>query len=310
MSSENIYAEKVYNKSKDGKKDFYVYIYWDGGEPFYIGKGRGHRFSAHIKEASESNIKSEKLNKIRKIIKEGRYPKITIPMKDLTEFDALRDEASLIAHYGMSKDGGVLSNKRAGWNGGYQGTKKTYDSTVYKFYNIDGRTFEGTRSDLMKTYENIGAASLSSVIKGRRRHTKGWCVKKEYVDQKIVDQTIYKFVHYLGEVVYMTIYDFSKYIGVESVKKLVDGRSKSLRGWFYSNITEDKLRGFRIGDSEPFVHKFRNIKTLEEYVINRKEFCKMIGVHAKKLDHMFNHGSSYNNEWVVVERRVGYTIPQ
>ena len=47
-------------------------------EPFYIGKGKGGRCLSHLKEATNSNKNSFKLNKIRKIIRQELLPSIII----------------------------------------------------------------------------------------------------------------------------------------------------------------------------------------------------------------------------------------
>lgn len=84
---------------------FYVYVYSDPTDdtPFYVGMGKGNRKFAHLREAKnnpEPIQGQHKLNKIRKMIREGRAPVITTVYETDDRDNALEFECSLIASIG------------------------------------------------------------------------------------------------------------------------------------------------------------------------------------------------------------------
>jgi len=76
------------------RKDFYVYVYIDprNFEEFYFGKGRGSRKDAHLSDTSDS----EKARRIAAIHKAGLKPLIRVIARDLSEYDALLIEKTLL----------------------------------------------------------------------------------------------------------------------------------------------------------------------------------------------------------------------
>lgn len=89
---------------------FYVYALKDPrvsqGPPFYIGKGTGSRAFDHLVQPDASR----KYKRIQEIISDGRAPLVDILMDNLTENQALRIEAELIAAFGTVETGGPLLN--------------------------------------------------------------------------------------------------------------------------------------------------------------------------------------------------------
>ncbi len=102
---------------------FYVYVYSDPADdtPFYVGMGRGNRKFAHLREAKnnpEPIQGQHKLNKIRKMIREGRAPVITTVYETDDRDNALEFECSLIASIGRQDMGtGTLTNATDGGEG-------------------------------------------------------------------------------------------------------------------------------------------------------------------------------------------------
>lgn len=93
------------------KNPFYVYALKDPREKpaktFYVGKGTGNRVYEHLKEGSDS----EKSRVINEIHQAGLDVVHTVLMGDLTEEQALRIEAELIAAFGIRSRGGLLTNR-------------------------------------------------------------------------------------------------------------------------------------------------------------------------------------------------------
>ena len=87
--------------------DYYVYVYMDPRtyEEFYFGKGRGNRKNDHLSD----NTDSKKTRQIADIRKEGLDPVIRVIAANLTEYDALLIEKTL-----LWKLGRTLTNKSSG----------------------------------------------------------------------------------------------------------------------------------------------------------------------------------------------------
>lgn len=112
------------------QKEFYAYVLCDARkpgnfkyglnvftfEPFYVGKGRGDRANFHVREANWTKTNSLKLNKIRKIIREGHEVLIR-KTRLMTEAEAFDKERELIKTIGRLEDGGPLVNLTAGGDG-------------------------------------------------------------------------------------------------------------------------------------------------------------------------------------------------
>jgi hypothetical protein len=106
-------------------KRFYVYVYLDPRkpgnycygehkfdyEPFYVGMGHKDRKFAHLKEAEKSNKNSKRLNKIRKLKKQGLTPIILEAKSNLTKSNALELETFIIQKIGreINKSGPLLN---------------------------------------------------------------------------------------------------------------------------------------------------------------------------------------------------------
>ncbi|MDZ4323783.1 MAG: GIY-YIG nuclease family protein [Pseudomonas sp.] len=89
---------------------YYVYALKDPrsspAKPFYVGKGTGSRAYDHV----VSPDRTRKYGRIREILDSGAKPLIDILVEDLTEAQALRLEAELIAAFGTEDTGGLLTN--------------------------------------------------------------------------------------------------------------------------------------------------------------------------------------------------------
>jgi hypothetical protein len=109
-----------YYISKNNK--YYVYVYSDPDTniPFYVGKGSGKRSEFHLKDFSGKNPHKE--NKIRKLLSEGKLPKIDIIYSGLPESIAYSFETLKIEQLGTIKDRtGPLTNiLKSDWH-------RTYD---------------------------------------------------------------------------------------------------------------------------------------------------------------------------------------
>lgn len=93
------------------KNPFYVYALKDPrckpARPFYVGKGTGNRAWEHQLKIDDS----EKGQVISDILNSGQQVIHTIISDELTEEQALKIEAELIAAFGIISKGGILTNR-------------------------------------------------------------------------------------------------------------------------------------------------------------------------------------------------------
>lgn len=95
---------------------YYVYLYVDprNKEPFYVGKGKGDRALAHLRDDGESR----KVARIKEIHAAGLEPQIDILVHGLSsEEAAYRIEAAVIDAIGADR----LTNEVRGWESGKVG---------------------------------------------------------------------------------------------------------------------------------------------------------------------------------------------
>jgi hypothetical protein len=89
---------------------YYVYALKDPrsspARPFYVGKGTGSRAFDHLVTPD----RTRKYARIKEILDAGARPLVDILIEDLTEAQALRLEAELIAAFGTLDTGGPLTN--------------------------------------------------------------------------------------------------------------------------------------------------------------------------------------------------------
>lgn len=92
------------------ERAYYIYALKDPrtspAKPFYLGKGTGTRAWDHL--VSVDGTKKGK--RIKEIISDGREVLVTVLADDLTEYQALKLEAELIAVFGVEEQGGLLTN--------------------------------------------------------------------------------------------------------------------------------------------------------------------------------------------------------
>lgn len=90
---------------------FYVYVWWDDGVPFYVGKG--HRY----RDVSLKNRNPHFKHKLAKMQREGREPTITRICEGVDEEYAFLVEVEAIARWGRRINGGLLVNLTDGGDG-------------------------------------------------------------------------------------------------------------------------------------------------------------------------------------------------
>lgn len=107
-------------------EDYYVYVYIDprNFEEFYFGKGKGNRKYAHLSDESDS----KKTRRISEIRKEGLEPIIRVIAANLSEYDALLIEKTL-----LWKLGRTLTNKSSGHYANKFRPKNTLHKLLHNF---------------------------------------------------------------------------------------------------------------------------------------------------------------------------------
>ena len=89
---------------------YYVYALKDPrfspAMPFYIGKGTGSRADDHLVRPD----RTRKYARIKEIMKDGHKPLVEVLVDEVSETQALRLEAELIAAFGTEETGGLLTN--------------------------------------------------------------------------------------------------------------------------------------------------------------------------------------------------------
>jgi len=187
-------------------KIFYVYIYFDPRiksrfvykklkfdyEPFYVGLGHDNRKFSHFDEAKRKKKKnSHKLNKIRKIIREGYKPIIEVFKGKLSFEGAIEQEIKLIKKIGRRNIGtGPLTNMTDGGEGmiGYKHDKKTKSKISKSFQkyirNLSKKEKEEfyqsrRKAWLGKHHSKKTRLQMSAAQKGKRKSKKACEAMKE-----------------------------------------------------------------------------------------------------------------------------------
>jgi hypothetical protein len=172
----------MFSQKAQEQLGYYVYCLVDPRDKkiFYIGKGVGNRVFSHANDALEyEDVSTDKLEKIREIIKSGHEVKHYIIRHKLTEEDALTVESVLIDFltYKEFNTESLLTNIVAGhhqWNEGI----KTVDE-IKQIYDCEPICLKEGHKLLMvnlnRTYKK--GVDLYNITRGE------WRVSKSHADQ-------------------------------------------------------------------------------------------------------------------------------
>lgn len=135
---------------------FYVYALTDprnSNEIFYIGKGKAHRATNHLRPSAnrENNSKQSTIKAIRAV---GLEPNIVMLYENLTEDEAHQKERELIKKYGRKDlNQGSLTNLTDGGEG--TSGHKHSDETKRKMREADRSSYKRIAPVLETTTEKI-----------------------------------------------------------------------------------------------------------------------------------------------------------
>ena len=159
------------------------------------------------------------------------------------------------------------------------------------------------------------STSALDLIRGISKTSNGWGLVK-FLDapKKKISRTVeekHTFIHWLGDIRHLTASEFREEI-VDSPKvhRLIRGEINSVSGWFKDEITENKLKTFKIDKKDPFYYRLLDKETNEEVVMTRKEIEDVLGIPPSRITAMIWSKESYKNRFVIIEERVGYKIPK
>lgn len=96
---------------------YYVYVYYDGEIPIYVGKGKNNRYKEHLKRCfKQKRGTSPFYDKIRKMINSGNPPLIKIIREEMVESEALELEREKEIEFGtvLNKTGTLLNISQCG----------------------------------------------------------------------------------------------------------------------------------------------------------------------------------------------------
>lgn len=146
----------------------YVYCFWDGDTPFYIGLGQGSRWRTHFYESNDRLMKDNlhKQRKMRKMAEEGRVIGVQIVAHKLSPKEAQALEVLLIKKYGRRRDGGVLTNLSTGGDSGASGREHTEEFREKHKERLRGKNSSCTEEDvrrakLMHYYRGMSPKELA-----------------------------------------------------------------------------------------------------------------------------------------------------
>lgn len=180
-----IYTQNVTipeNPSEDFESRYYVYVYFDPvtHEPFYVGKGTGYRYRAHIRDVKKAlrrgiSLETPKDRKIAKILKTGVEPRIVFAYTNLTNEEACSKEQSLISHYGrINTKEGILYNLT---DGGEGFVRVVRDLEIHTFTHAEHGTVNRTQYE-MTTEFGLSPSQTSTLVSGSCDYAAGWSLGK------------------------------------------------------------------------------------------------------------------------------------
>ena len=117
----------------------------------------------------------------------------------------------------------------------------SYDETIYKFENLDGRTFVGDRYEF-REFTGISPLQINAFIRGVNSVMHGWFFQDRRNNLPVgnvgknnnhYDPTVYEFCHKDGRIFIGSGWEFRQKHGVsaDGVFRLKTGKSKTTGGW-------------------------------------------------------------------------------
>lgn len=222
---------------------YYVYVITDprDSQPFYVGKGKGHRITQHERTARKPASVNDlpHIVRIRELLELGMVPMYEKVLFNVSEQAALLKEEQLIDGYGRQWNGtGCLLNTSRG------GKPHGITERAVSQYSLDGHFIKTFKSALVAGEETTANQSyITQCCKGKRRSSGGFLWAYQDAPAPTFTKQYYRAVHQFsinGDLVatYRSLTEAQNATGIElhNISEACRGNSKTAGGYVWKYV--------------------------------------------------------------------------